>query len=115
MFLLFLASVFLTISMFSPEQIVTTVAGAMFTYGFTNWVKTRAGWAGAGATILTFAIAFAAALASVAVAAFLSGEPLTWEMIPNASFQIFTLATVAYKLITADFEPTEPTATAPSF
>ena len=110
MFLLFTSA-----AIFSPEQIVATVAGAMFTYGFTNWFKNKTGLAGAGATVMAFIIAFAAALASVAVASFLSGEPLSWEMIPNASFQIFTLATVAYKLMMADTEPTEPTATAPSF
>lgn len=93
-------------SIFNYEQIISVIVGTLVTYGFTNWFKNQTGLQGAGATIVAFLVSFIVAIAAFIIATLSSGSALTWEMIPQSGFTIFSLATVTYKLIMADSTPT---------
>jgi phosphate/sulfate permease len=91
-----------TIALFSPESVVTTIVGAIVSFGLTNLLKSLTGWQSAAATVLAFVASFVVAIAAVATSTFLSGGSLSWELVGQSALQIFTLATIAYKLLMAD-------------
>lgn len=101
MFLLLISTIVFALSFFSPESLVTTIAGFIVSMGLTQWLKNQTGAVGVGAVLLAFVISFAVAIVSVVASTFLSGNSISWETIPQAALQIFALATVCYRLITS--------------
>ncbi len=99
--ILMILTVFL-IAFFSPESLVSTVVGGLATLGATHWLKGITGLQGAGAAILAFVVSIVIAAAAYVVSTMLSGNPISWQMVPQGAMQIFTLATLAYKLLMAD-------------
>lgn len=90
----------LAASLFSAENLVTTIVGFIATMGITQWLKNQTGAAGLGAVFLAMGISIVVAVAAVAVSALFAGG-ISWETIPQAALQIFALATFAYRLIMA--------------
>ncbi len=88
----------LTVSLFSPTILLITLLGAAAAYGGTNVLKKRIGLQGGGAAILAFLASAVAAAGAYGASMYFTGEYISWEMIPHSAAQIFTLATLAYKL-----------------
>lgn len=89
---------FISFSFFTPESIVTMLAGALVTIGVTQWIKRQTGVLGVAAAFLAFALSFVAAALAVVISLLLTGGPISWDTIPQAGLQIFGLATMAYKV-----------------
>ena len=94
--------VFFLIAFFTPESLISTAVGGLVTLGATHWIKGATGLQGAGAAILAFLVSLIVAVAAFVISTTLDGGSLSWQMIPQGSAQIFTLATLAYKLLMAD-------------
>lgn len=99
---LFFATVFLALSFFTPESLVTTIGGFIVSTGLTQWFKDKTGVYGLAALAAAIVIAFVIASVAVIASAFLSGTGVSWETIPAYGLQIFALATLAYKALLAD-------------
>ncbi|MGI9036677.1 MAG: hypothetical protein ACR2GD_11645 [Pyrinomonadaceae bacterium] len=102
MILSILGIFFLTIGLFSPESLVSTIVGGIVSLGLTHAVKNAVGLQGAGAAILAFVVSLVVAIAAYILSTVMSGGQISWEMIPQGAAQIFTLATLAYKIFMAD-------------
>lgn len=98
---------FLQISIFSPENLITTLVGALATFGLTHWIKSQTGLQGVGALIVAIIVSFIVAAASFLISTLLiNGNHFSWELLPHAATQIFALATIAYKVIMSDGDST---------
>jgi hypothetical protein len=103
MFTFIFAIIFLA-SFFAPETLVTTIIGGVIALVGTQWIKNATGLFGVGATVLAFFVSLVVAVAALSISMLLSGE-FSWSAVAANSAQIFTLATLAYRL----FVPTAPT------
>lgn len=105
MVLTFCFAVLFLLSFFSPENLVTTGIGWAVTLGLTHFVKTATGLQGVGALILAIVVSFVVAIAAVVISGLLGGSGFSWDSIATSGSQIFALATIAYKLLMADSQP----------
>ncbi len=96
------AAVFIFAAFLSAESLVSTIVGGLVSLGITHVFKKSAGLQGAGAAILAFAVSVVVAAAAYVITAMLNGGDVTLQTIPQNAAQIFTLATLAYKLAMAD-------------
>lgn len=95
---LFIAAVLLT-TLFTPESLVSSIVGALASYGMTQVLKKKVKLQGGGAALLAFGTSLFVAVIAYVGSIVLNGGELTWQMIPQNATQIFTLATLAYKLM----------------
>lgn len=91
-------AVFFMIAFLSAENLVSTIVGGFVALGVTQFFKNTTGLQGAGATVLAFVVSVLVAVIAFAVSLLVSGE-FSWGAIPGGAAQIFTLATLAYRLI----------------
>ena len=99
-----LAIFILFAAFFSAENLVTTIVGGIAALIGTQIFKVGTGWQGAAATVLAFVVSLIVSVVAVVISMLLSGT-FSWEAIPAASAQIFTLATLAYRGLSAMTEP----------
>ncbi len=85
-------------SFFGAESLVSTIVGGLVAAGVTQWFKNGTGLRGTGATVLAFVVSLIVAVAAFLVSMLVSGE-FSWNALPAGAAQIFTLATLAYRLI----------------
>ena len=97
--LLFTITTYLLTTVFTPESLVSSIAGAVVSYGMTQVLKKKLRLHSAGAALLAFATSLLVAAVAFVGSVYLNGGQLTWGMIPQNAAQIFTLATLAYKLM----------------
>lgn len=90
---------------FSAENIVSVIIGALVSVGVTQWFKNKTGLVGAGATFAALIVAVIVATIAVVVSSVISGS-FSWENVGSSVGTIFTLATVAYRMIPMQTEPT---------
>lgn len=83
---------------FSAENIVSVIIGALISVGATQWFKNKTGLVGAGATFAALIVSVIVATAAVVISSFISGT-FSWENVGNSVGSIFTLATLAYRLL----------------
>lgn len=102
MILTILAVVFM-VAFLSAENLVSTIVGGFVAVGVTQFFKNSVGLQGAGAAILALVVSVLVAVVAFAISLVLNGE-FSWGAIPAGAAQIFTLATLAYRLLL----PTEP-------
>lgn len=92
----------LSLSFFSPESLVTMLVGGAATFGITHWIKNQSGAMGFGAMLLALFISVIVAVAAVVVSMLLSGDGFSWDKAATSAFQVFAIATIAYKALMAD-------------
>ncbi|HEV7701393.1 MAG TPA: hypothetical protein VGO43_14270 [Pyrinomonadaceae bacterium] len=86
---------------FSAENLVAVIAGAVVTYVGTNVIKNSTGIYRLGALVLTVLVSVVVAGVAVLVSSYMGGEPFSFDALGKAMPQIFTLATIAYKVLNA--------------
>lgn len=91
--------------LFSPENIVSVIIGALVSVGLTQWFKNKTGLVGAGATFVALIVSLIVATIAVVVSSLMSGT-FSWENVGSSVGTIFTLATLAYRLIPMQAETT---------
>jgi hypothetical protein len=95
---LYIATILLT-TIFTPESLVSSIIGAGASYGLTQFLKKKTRLQGAGAALLAFGTALLVATIAYVGSVYLNGGELSLQMIPQNAAQIFTLATLSYKLM----------------
>lgn len=92
----------IALNFFSAENLVPTIVGGIAAFGLTAWFKKQTGAMGFGAMCLALLISGIVAIAAVVASMFLSGDGFTWDRAAGSALQVFALATIAYKTLTAD-------------
>ncbi len=91
----------LALALLTPENAVVTIAGAIVAYFGTNWIKSATGIYRVGALLLAVAVSFVTAVVAIIASSYLGGSEISLQNIGHAMPQIFLLATVAYKIVSA--------------
>lgn len=91
-------AVFFLAAFLSAENLISTIVGGLVAVGATQWIKNASGLGGAGATVLALVVSVIVAVIAFSVSMLVSGE-FSWAALPAGAAQIFTLATLAYRLL----------------